>query len=124
MNGKEKETTELIRDMHSIFASNPSNMTWKSIGETLFDKGWRKKFADREGYKVTEDDVKTAFLVLTNFADEIVDMVEEEPHFVDKALFALTHIQIYRLWNEFEKTNSEGYYNSIWDKFKKEKDKK
>ena len=122
MNGRKRETTELIRDMQSIFVRNPSDMTWRKIGKTLFDKGWRKKYADSEEYKVTEDDVRTAFLVLTNFADEIVDIAEKKQPFVDKVCFALTHLKIYELQEEFEKINSEGYCNSIWKKYEKKSD--
>jgi len=122
MKGKQKETTELIRDMQSIFVRNPSNMTWRKIGETLFGKGWRKKYADSDEYEVTEDDVRTAFLVLTNFADEVVDIAEKKQPFAEKVNFALTHIQIYKLYDEFNKDNGNGCYNSIWEKFKKKND--
>lgn len=124
MNAKEKTIKKIIEDMQSIFVRNPSNKTWHEIGKILADKGWRKDFADRDKYKVTEDDVETAFLVLTNFADEIVDIAEDKQPFVDKVHFALIHLKIYQLQEEFKKNNSEGYYNSIWRKFKKKELKK
>ena len=117
MKAKERIVKKIIEDLQSIFVRNPSNKTWYEIGKILADKGWRKKIADCKEYKVTEDDVKTAFLLLTNFADELVAIAEDNHPFVDKVHFALTHLKIYQLYEEFEKNNSYGYYESIWEKY-------
>jgi len=116
---KEKEIRMLIRDLQSISVRNPSNMTWRQIGEALHSMGWKKTFAEREEYTVTEDDVETAFLLLSNFADELCDVVESEKVLVNKVYFALQHNQIYQLYWEFKRANEYGEYNEIWKKYQK-----
>lgn len=119
MKKKIDEIGKLVKDVQSISIRNPSNMTWRQIGEELYAMGWRKTFADRTEYKVTRDDVETAFLVLTNFADELEEIIDKQPTFIDKIDFTLKHLQIYELYNWFKEWDEWGTYNEIWEKFKK-----
>lgn len=123
-NNKDREIKKLISDIQAIAVRNPTEkMTWREIGEMLYNKGWKKTFAEREKFTVTEDDVETAFLVLTNLADEIVDLIDEEKQFVGKVDLASRHLKIYQLYNKFNEDNSNGEYESIWKKFKKLEEK-
>lgn len=119
-NNRDREIKKLVSDMSSMFIRNPTknNMTWREIGKTLYNKGWRKTFAERKEYKVTEDDIETAFLMLSNFADEMIEEINKEKNFVDKVDTALKHLQIYRLYNQFNEDNANGEYEDIWNRFK------
>ena len=39
---KQIEINNIIDDMQSIFTRNPSTLSWKEIGEKLYEFGWRK----------------------------------------------------------------------------------
>lgn len=39
---KQIEINNIIDDMQSLFTRNPSTLSWKEIGEKLYEFGWRK----------------------------------------------------------------------------------